>query len=78
MLVRVVYVAFVGTINIDFRSLTHHFECGAVLYKNNCIKDIYSDFQHIFGVSQEIDDTFKLSFGAKLAKVLLETFRTLF
>ena len=71
-------MAFVGTINMDFRSLTHHFECGAVLYKNDCIKDIYNDFQHIFEVSQEIDNNFKLSFGAKVAKVLLETFRTLF
>lgn len=71
-------MAFVGTINMDFRSLTHHFECGAVLYKNPCIKDIKKDFEHIFEVSQEIDDKFKLSLGAKTAKVLLETFRTLF
>ena len=71
-------VGFVGTINMDFRSLTHHFECGAVLFKTECLKDIYNDFQHIFGVSQEIDDKFKLSFGAKLIKVLLAPFRVLF
>ena len=71
-------MAFVGTINMDFRSLTHHFECGAVLYKNPCINDIRKDFDHIFEVSQEIDDNFKLSFGAKTIKVLLQIFRTLF
>ena len=71
-------MAFVGTINMDFRSLTHHFECGAVLYKHECIKDIHKDFEHIFEVSQLIDDKFKLSFGAKLVNALLAVFRTLF
>lgn len=71
-------MAFVGTINMDFRSLTHHFECGAVLYKNECIKDIHKDFKHIFKVSEEIDDKFKLSLRAKITNTLLAIFRTLF
>lgn len=37
--------AVVGTINLDYRSLYHHFECGAYLYGTNCIKDIEDDFQ---------------------------------
>ncbi len=36
--------AFVGTINLDYRSLYHHFECGAYLYKTDCIADIKADF----------------------------------
>ena len=71
-------VAFVGTINLDYRSLTHHYECGALLYKNDCIADIRADFDHIFEVSQYIDDTFKLSLGAKLLNAVLAIFRTLF
>lgn len=70
--------AFVGTINLDFRSLTHHYECGAVLYKNPCIADIKEDFNQIFEASQLIGDDFKLSFGAKLIKVVLALFRVLF
>ncbi len=37
--------AVVGTINLDYRSLYHHFECAAYLYGTDCIVDIESDFQ---------------------------------
>ncbi len=37
-------VATVGTVNFDYRSLYLHFECGCLLYKVNCIKDICADF----------------------------------
>ena len=37
--------AVVGTINLDYRSLYHHFECAAFLYKTDCIADIEEDFQ---------------------------------
>ena len=37
--------AVVGTINLDYRSLYHHFECAAYLYGGDCIADIEADFQ---------------------------------
>ena len=37
--------AVVGSINFDYRSLYHHFECAAYLYKTPCIADIEQDFQ---------------------------------
>ncbi len=37
--------AVVGTINLDYRSLYHHFECAAYLYGTPCIADIEKDFQ---------------------------------
>lgn len=37
--------AVVGTINLDYRSLYHHFECAAYLYKASCIPAIEEDFQ---------------------------------
>ncbi len=37
--------AVVGTINLDYRSLYHHFECGTFLYRTECIADIERDFQ---------------------------------
>ena len=36
--------AVVGTINLDYRSLYHHFECAAYLYGADCIADIEADF----------------------------------
>jgi len=38
--------AVVGTINLDYRSLYHHFECATYLYQTDCISDIEADFQH--------------------------------
>ena len=35
----------VGTINLDYRSLYHHFECATYMYKTDCIRDIERDFQ---------------------------------
>ena len=35
--------AVVGTVNLDYRSLYHHFECGVILYKNSQITQIKSD-----------------------------------
>lgn len=37
--------AVVGTINLDYRSLYHHFECAAYLYKTPCVADVEADFQ---------------------------------
>ncbi len=37
--------AVVGTINLDYRSLIHHFECACYLYDEECISDIEADFQ---------------------------------
>jgi cardiolipin synthase len=36
--------AVVGTINLDYRSLYHHFECATYLYQTSCIADIAEDF----------------------------------
>lgn len=36
--------AVVGSINLDYRSLYHHFECATYMYKCSCIKDIEADF----------------------------------
>lgn len=37
--------AVVGTINLDYRSLYHHFECATYMYRTSCIDDIEKDFQ---------------------------------
>ena len=40
--------AVVGTINLDYRSLYHHFECAAYLKDVGCLEDIYKDFLNTF------------------------------
>ena len=35
----------VGTINLDYRSFYHHFECGAYMYKTDCLADMERDFE---------------------------------
>lgn len=37
--------AVVGTINLDYRSLYHHFECATYMYRTSCIPAIEADFQ---------------------------------
>ncbi len=67
--------AFVGTVNLDYRSLVHHYECGAVMYKTPCIADIKADFDQTLEFSGEITrDNFRMGFWASL----VNTFLTLF
>lgn len=37
--------AVVGTINLDFRSLYHHFECASYFYRNPVVADVERDFK---------------------------------
>ncbi len=36
--------ACIGSVNLDYRSLYHHFECGAFIYDSDAISDMYRDF----------------------------------
>ena len=46
--------AVVGTINLDYRSLYHHFECATYLYRAACIGDIEADFQKTLAQSAPV------------------------
>ncbi len=46
--------ASVGTINMDFRSLYLHFECGTLLYKTDCVMQVKKDALKTFEVSRQI------------------------
>jgi len=47
-------IATVGTINLDYRSLYHHFECATYMYNTPCIKDIEDDFIETLGKCREV------------------------
>lgn len=72
-------VAYVGTCNLDFRSLYLHFECGAVLYGCPCIQDIRDDYLATVALSEEI--TLEKARGAnifvRLARSVLRIFAPL-
>ena len=46
--------ATVGTINLDFRSLYLHFECGAYIYNNPVVREIEKDFQKTLKKCQSV------------------------
>ncbi len=46
--------AVVGTINLDYRSLYHHFECATYLYRSDCISDIEADFEDTLAKCREV------------------------
>lgn len=64
--------AFVGTINFDYRSLVHHFECGADMYKTPCIADIKSDLERCINLSLEITpENYKQNRAVRIINSLL-------
>lgn len=44
----------VGTINLDYRSLYHHFECATYMYGTACIPEIETDFQACLAKSRQV------------------------
>ena len=66
-------VGIIGTINLDYRSLTHHFENGVWLYDEETIKIIKEDFEKIFIKSELINKTKqKINIFKKLLRALLK------
>lgn len=70
-------LAFCGTINFDFRSLVHHFECGVTLMDTDCIKEMVEDFKEMEKVSYKVPKTYRLRGLARPIVVILKIFRSL-
>ena len=67
--------AAVGTINLDYRSLVHHYENAVLLYKTESIADIRKDFEEIFEKSQEIfSDTINPTWYQMMIKEVTQLF----
>ncbi len=54
--------AVVGTINLDFRSLYEHFECGTYIYKNPVIHEIEKDYKETLKKCRKIDYQYYVDF----------------
>ena len=70
--------AVISTINLDFRSLVHHFEDGVWMYNTPTVVDIKEQFLLSVSVSCEIDEReAKLTLYEKLVKNLIRLFAPL-
>ena len=65
--------AAVGTINLDFRSLYLHFECGVFFYRNKVVKEVEEDFSQTLKSCQRVTlaDCRNLAWYKKLVGSLL-------
>lgn len=48
--------AVIGTVNLDYRSLYHHFECGVMLYKSSEIAAVEADYQNTLEKCQVVTE----------------------
>lgn len=49
-------IACGGTVNIDFRSLYHHFECGCMFYHSSVVLDIKRDMLETIEKSERVEE----------------------
>ena len=71
-------VATVGTINMDYRSLYLHFECGVYMYKTSTVLEVKQDILDTIEVSERITGkTHKSGFFRNLFKAILRLFAPL-
>lgn len=71
--------AVVGTINLDFRSLYLHFECGTWMYKTDCIADVKKDFLETLEKCQEVtyEECKNVNIFVRMVRALLRLFAPL-
>ena len=71
--------AVVGTINLDYRSLYHHFECAAYMVDTPCIADIEADFADTLAKCRRVtlEDVKNEKTGTKLRGILAKAIATL-
>ncbi len=72
-------LAIVGTVNLDYRSLFLHFECGVLMYESSAIMELKRDFQNTLKDCKEIklDDLKKVPLWKKTAQIVLKLFAPL-
>lgn len=59
-------IVSIGTSNLDYRSLYHHFENNVMLYGCDAVKDIAADFEAMFPQCQEVTEKYSSGRGAML------------
>ena len=72
-------MATCGTINLDYRSLYHHFENGCFMVDCPAVMDIKHDFRHTFSQCRDVTEKYKAGLGAhlRLGQLILRLFAQL-
>ena len=71
-------VAIVGTVNLDYRSLVHHFENGVWMYNTKCIEEIKKDIIDSINLSIEIKkDSIRNTYLQRLFRSIVKIFSPL-
>ena len=71
--------AVCGTINLDFRSLYHHFENGCLYMNCKAVEDTHRDFEAIFKECEDVTEKYTVGRGQflRFGQVLLRLFAPL-
>ncbi|MCM1289508.1 MAG: phospholipase D-like domain-containing protein [Corallococcus sp.] len=56
----------VGTINLDYRSFVHHYECGVYMYETDAVRELYLDIAETLSQSERQNTPPKLKLWEKL------------
>lgn len=71
-------IAFIGTINFDYRSLVHHFECGVTMVDTPIMDEMEEDFKEMISVSKLVEPGFKMTRFQRFLCSILKLFATMF
>jgi cardiolipin synthase len=70
--------AVVSTINLDYRSLVHHYECGLWMYGTDTVQKVKADLLSTMAESHEVScEEAKLNLPQELLKSILQIFTPL-
>lgn len=72
-------LAIVGTINLDYRSMYHHFENAVWMYRTSVVKEIKADFEESIKQSREVTEQFirEQNILIRIGNAFLRLFSTL-
>lgn len=72
-------LAVVGTINLDYRSLFLHFECGVWMYKARCVLEVKADYLQMLEICQVITPEYdkNVKWYRRLGRTILKLFAPL-
>ncbi len=59
-------IASIGTSNLDYRSLYHHFENNVLLYGCDALEDMARDFEALFPQCEEVTEKYRTGRGGRL------------
>ena len=68
-------VGVVGTINLDYRSFVHHYECGAYMFDTSALYELRQDIMQTINESELLKEPPKLKFSEKFVCVFANIFR---